>query len=108
MFPKLLSKDFGIRYTAGEISATQALFIVRRDACLFASKPASQPSISFRLHTCLAVPSGLCRSHVGRDEVSGDSLDQSYGKPVGDVNSRFVFPFPLESFRRFCSYASFS
>ena len=44
MFPKLLSKDFGIRYSTGEISATQALFIVRRDACLFASKPASQPS----------------------------------------------------------------
>ena len=39
MIPNLMSKDFGLRYIEGEISSTQALFIVRRDACVFASKP---------------------------------------------------------------------
>ena len=38
VFPKLLSTPFEFAYVRGEISAVQALFIVRRTACLFARK----------------------------------------------------------------------
>ena len=70
-FPKFISKNVGFRYNAGEISATQALFIVRRDACLFASEPTYQRNLSFHRQACRCFLSGLCRSHIGRGELCG-------------------------------------
>ena len=97
MFPKLVvSKDFGYRYNAGEISATQALFIVRRNASLFASKPTPQMIISFHVHACGAISSGLHHSHVGRGEVPGDSPDRIHHKCVGDLISQSMFGFLVE------------
>ena len=39
-----------------EISATQALFIIRRDACLFASKPTSERVIALMCMHVLLFP----------------------------------------------------
>ena len=94
-FPKLVSQPFFIRYATREITGVQALSILRRNACLFASNLSPLEIVPFDVDARHAVPSGLYWNHVGCFKVHRNSICRLHRKAIGNLNACGLF---LDSF----------